>query len=278
MYVLLCGYPPFAGDTDQLILKAVKRGIYTFSTDEWRGVSKEAKVLITNMLRLNPADRITAEVALNDPWIRMNMSKSTVRMHGATEHRKIVDQFRIFRNTSRMKKVALTVIATQLSNDEVNDLRETFAALDGNGDGSLTHDEMRAAMQQHKIDLPDDLEKIMMSIDSDRSGRIDYTEFIAATLDKQTYIQEDACWAAFRVFDIDGDGVITKEELKKILTGESDVKQEHEQLEKMLGVTDTVFANMIAEVDVDGDGKIDFGEFMQMMRGREDKGLLAAVR
>lgn len=34
-----------------------------------------------------------------------------------------------------------------------------------------------------------------------RSGVIDYTEFLAATLDKNVYQKEEACWAAFRVFD-----------------------------------------------------------------------------
>merc|ERR1712134_120150 len=89
--------------------------------------------------------------------------------------------------------------------------------MDVNGDGQLTHQELRKAMLECKVELPGDFEVILKDIDSDRSGKIDYTEFIAATLERKIYIQEDACWAAFRIFDLDGDGVITKEELRHIL-------------------------------------------------------------
>ena len=50
-------------------------------------------------------------------------------------------------------------------------------------------------------------------MDADGSGVIDYTEFLAATLDKKAYIQEDVCWSAFRVFDRNGDGVLTEGEI-----------------------------------------------------------------
>jgi len=165
----------------------------------------------------------------------------------------------------------LTVIATQLSNLEVENLRSTFAAMDANGDGSLTFDELRSAMSECNVAMPDDLEKVMKSIDSDRSGVIDYTEFIAATIERNAYIKEDACWAAFRTFDLDGDGVITKEELRHILTGESD----NTKLKKVVG--DHTLAEMISEVDENGDGQIDFDEFMAMMQRKDAQSMEAAA-
>jgi len=243
-------------------------GAFNFASDEWRGVSKEARELIVNMLKLNPSQRYTCDQALNSPWIKQFKTKTEVK---GFEHKRIVDQFRVFRNTSRMKKIALTVIATQLSNLEVENLRSTFAAMDANGDGSLTFDELRSAMSECNVAMPDDLEKVMKSIDSDRSGVIDYTEFIAATIERNAYIKEDACWAAFRTFDLDGDGVITKEELRHILTGESD----NTKLKKVVG--DHTLAEMISEVDENGDGQIDFDEFMAMMQRKDAQSMEAAA-
>merc|ERR1711870_121111 len=71
--------------------------------------------------------------------------------------------------------------------------------------------------------LPVDLQQLLEEVDSNGSGVIDYTEFLAATLDRQMYIQEDVCWAAFRVFDRNGDGKISKEEMAAVL-GDGGVK------------------------------------------------------
>ena len=45
---------------------------------------------------------------------------------------------------------------------------------------------------------------------------IEYTEFLAAAMERKLYIQRDVCWNAFQVFDLNSDGVITKEELHKV--------------------------------------------------------------
>lgn len=61
LYVLLVGYPPFDGNGDEEIFKAVKKGKYDFKGDEWKSISKEAKNLISKMLTYNPENRINAE-------------------------------------------------------------------------------------------------------------------------------------------------------------------------------------------------------------------------
>merc|ERR1711972_145012 len=82
--------------------------------------------------------------------------------------------------------------------------------------GEMTEGLQKAGLKE----IPENLEQIMKQVDSDGSGVIDYTEFIAATLDKKQYIQEDVCWQAFRVFDRNGDGKISKEEMKAVLKDE----------------------------------------------------------
>eukprot|EP00434_Breviolum_minutum_P023359 symbB.v1.2.020606.t1/scaffold1743.1/size123518/7 len=98
----------------------------------------------------------------------------------------------------------------------------------------------------------------MKEVDSDGSGNIDYTEFLAATLDKRMYIQEDVCWSAFRVFDRNGDGKISMEELQQVLCSND--------VEEVVGAK--ALADLMLEVDGNGDGFIDFKEFLAMMRGQ----------
>ena len=69
MYILLCGYPPFKGKTHNETFGKIQAGKFSFSANEWKDISREAKVLIKKMLTYNPDDRITADKALNDEWI-----------------------------------------------------------------------------------------------------------------------------------------------------------------------------------------------------------------
>merc|ERR1711988_1963154 len=113
------------------------------------------------------------------------------------------------------------VIASQLGESQIKALRDTFMALDENGDGLLTVKEMKEGLGKCGLkEIPPDLQQIMEEVDSDGSGVIDYTEFLAATLDKTVYMKEAVCWQAFRIFDRNGDGKISAQELQYVLGDE----------------------------------------------------------
>jgi len=269
MYVLLCGYPPFHGDTDADVLAKVRLGNFHFAAADWKNVSEDAKQLIRMLLKMNPRDRFTAEQALNHVWVRNTAPKASAVALRST----LVDNLRGFRSQNKLKKAALHVIASQLGESQIKALRDMFMALDGNGDGLLTVAELKHGLEKAGLkEIPPDLQQIMEEVDSDGSGRIDYTEFLAATLDKKTYMCEDACWQAFRVFDVNHDGSISREELMQVLN-DGEVKN----------AAARDMAEIMQEIDQNGDGQIDFQEFMEMMRGGADrkskgKGALGALQ
>jgi len=75
-YVLLCGFPPFCGDTQKDLFMNIMAGNYDFPSPEWDDVSKEAKLFIQNMLVVDSHDRFNAEQCLEDPWIVDNTTSS----------------------------------------------------------------------------------------------------------------------------------------------------------------------------------------------------------
>jgi calcium-dependent protein kinase len=97
---------------------------------------------------------------------------------------------------------------------------------------------------------------LLAAADTDKSGQIDYTEFIAATMEAQIFLRNDYLRTAFDMFDKDKSGKIDVSEIMLMLgeDGMQDINVSKEQLLKY-----------IAEVDENGDGEIDFDEFCTMM-------------
>jgi calcium-dependent protein kinase len=96
-----------------------------------------------------------------------------------------------------------------------------------------------------------EFESILSSLDTNESGLIDYNEFLAATLDRNVYTKEEYLLAAFRAIDVNGDGFISREELNSLVRSDPLLRQEEE-----------VYSRIIGEVDCNGDGVIDFMEFI----------------
>lgn len=259
MYVVLCGYPPFCGESDADVLAKVRLGNFSFNSSDWKGISEDAKALIKCLLKMNPRDRYTAEQALNHVWIKNKAPKATDAMLQSSN----LDNLRHFRSQNKLKKAALRIIASELTDPQIKELRNIFMSLDENGDGFLTSVELKEGLLKSGITkMPDDFQSIIDGIDSDGSGVIDYSEFIAASIDKKLYTEEEICWQAFKVFDLDGNGKITKEEMLQILM------KDQGDLQAVAKAAMNEIIEMMKEIDSDGDGDVDFQEFMAMMRGQ----------
>ncbi|KAM5137765.1 serine/threonine-protein kinase 33 [Mantella aurantiaca] len=69
MYMLLCGDPPFVAALEDKLFGLIKKGELKFSHAAWQSVSDAAKDVLQKLLRVDPAERITANELLDDPWI-----------------------------------------------------------------------------------------------------------------------------------------------------------------------------------------------------------------
>jgi calcium/calmodulin-dependent protein kinase I len=69
-YILLCGFPPFYGNTDQQIFEKILRVEYDFPSPDWDHISVEAKQFIKSILVPEPSKRPSAIEAMEMDWIK----------------------------------------------------------------------------------------------------------------------------------------------------------------------------------------------------------------
>lgn len=249
MYIMLCGYPPFNAESDELILEKIKTGKFTFPPEEWDTISPLAKDLVSKMLTFHPSKRLSASECLEHKWLVANNNKTVDKKISI----RCLNNMKKFHANRKLQQASLTYIVNNLlSKEEKNDLLELFQQFDTNGDGVLSKEEI---LNGYKTLMPfedaeKEVERIMNEVDIDKSGTIDYNEFVLATINKQKLLNKEKLEATFKMFDKDGSGTITADEIKSVL-GKT--------------VDKNILEEMIKEVDTNGDQEISLVEFKEMM-------------
>jgi len=263
-YILLSGHHPFNGGTPDDVLKQVKAANYSTDGGPWKAVSGDAKSLVKSCMAKYPANRVSATQALEDQWIKDCEDLDDADGIGSLE----LSGLKTFSRMNHLKKAAVTVVATQLTSEKIEKLRGMFMQMDSNSDGTLSISELKDGLEWSGVASPANLDALLKEADTDGSGVVDYTEFLAATMDKKLYHQEDVVWTAFKKFDLNGSGSIDRQELAKVL-GDEGVAEALHLPDAGGGDTEQLLADIFAAVDSNGDGLIDFDEFLKMMRQHE---------
>jgi len=145
-----------------------------------------------------------------------------------------------------------------LTESDVKKLKAAFNLLDLNSDGCVNVSELHTMLTNIGIAVKEDLiQEIIRSVSKEGNSLLTEAEFMAwmgrfTRTDSKDELMEDLL-AAFQVFDKDGNGFITKDELRIAMEtiGEK--------------VTEKELQNMLRQADVDNDGMINYQEFLRIM-------------
>ncbi|KAI3692670.1 hypothetical protein L6452_32491 [Arctium lappa] len=249
LYILLCGVPPFWAESEHGIFNAILRGHVDFTSDPWPSISPQAKDLVRKMLNSDPKQRLTAYQVLSHPWIKEDGEAPDKPLDNA-----VMGRLKQFRAMNNFKKVALRVIAGCLSEEEIMGLKEMFRGMDTDNSGTITLEELKHGLSKQGTKLSEsEVKQLIEAADADGNGTIDYDEFITATMHMNRIDREEHLYTAFQYFDKDNSGYITMEEM--------------EQAIREYGMNDgREIKEIVSEIDTDNDGRINYDEFVAMMR------------
>ncbi|CAD8185028.1 unnamed protein product [Paramecium octaurelia] len=250
LYILLCGYPPFDARSEGRIMEKVSKGVYSFDSQEWEEVTKEAKEFVRKMLQFEPNKRINAQQALNDPWIKRFTNPTEFDRPLMTE---VLTNMRKFTKQQKLQEAVFKFIVVQLATkEEKAELLKIFQCLDTNQDGKLSKQELLVGYSKvmKPIEAAEEVNCIFQQVDKNNSGSIDYTEFVVATIDRQQLLSKQRLQVTFHMFDKDKSGSITIDELKEIFSG----------------IPEEMWKQVVQDFDSNSDGQISLEEFFAMMK------------
>lgn len=142
---------------------------------------------------------------------------------------------------------------SSLTEQQINDYRETFTLCDKDNDGKITADELGAVLTSlgHSPTTAA-LEDMLREADTDDDGKLDWPDFMTIVArDLDTRSNDDDLLEAFRAFDKDGSGRINATEWLTVMQAHGEEQTSEEVSE------------LIREADVDGDGQINYEEFIK---------------
>ena len=216
---------------------------------------------MSKLLERDPKKRWTAKKAYSHPWIQnLNMA---MKVNFTDE---VFRGLKKLVNMKGLKRTILMYLTLQIPEKDVENLLEIFRTIDKDGNGMISREEMRQGLSyfgqktnQKKIEEKD-MDEIFDAMDFDGSGQVDYSgiylvyaEFLASFLDCFVYKNEKFLREAFNKMDVNKDNKLGKSDLQNLIhSGNLSFRDE--------------MSRLIDEVDLDQDGKIDFNEFMGLLR------------
>lgn len=119
-----------------------------------------------------------------------------------------------FKGVSQFKRAAMNLLVKMASEDEVKDLRKQFQAIDKDGSGMILASELAAIIRKRQMNMSDkDIKDIISEIDYHGNSKINYSEFLSATINIKTFLNDHKLNAIFSQFDTDNSGKITEENI-----------------------------------------------------------------
>lgn len=142
-----CSFALLCGDRKDIIDKIMDCD-FEFSGRRWKRISNQAKVFVEDLLVSDPEDRLTANEAICSLWLNKR-SMATVRGPTEAEFDFSTNNIQNYTNYSKLKKLALMVIAHKSTSEEIGILRKIFQKYDTRGDGSIKYPDFKKAVSRY---------------------------------------------------------------------------------------------------------------------------------
>jgi len=253
LFILLCGKPPFWGESDKEILEKVKNNNIDWREEEWKNVSADGQAFVKELLTVKPSNRPSASEALQHRWFKKYLYKHPVEKSQVQDFYNNICTFKIDPLLFFQQATLAYMVHHLTKKEDIIDIKHFYNWIDNNGDGKMEYKEVVEGFKQFIPVNEKELTKIFKYIDQGHTGCIEYEEFVRACINKKELLVEENLKSTFVLFTkTNVEATISCNDFKSILGLSSKF-------------SDKQWDMIIKTIDKNGDGQIEFDEFKDMM-------------
>ena len=258
MYILICGEPPFQGETEEEIFANVKKGKYSFHQKEFRDVSESCIDLIKQLLEPDKNQRITASEALKHAFFKENYDPNLTFYKNMDKKNYLNKLLEVKKLPSKFHELIEAYLCFNfIKKDEEKKLTQVFRYLDRRGKNRLSFYDFSKTFKENGINVSKkQIQNMIDIIDSDGNNTIEYQEFLRAMCDKDTLYNDKNLESVFNSIDISQKGYINVDDIKKFIFKNKDV-------------ADITFCNYLKQIGMDLSSKLELDQFIDIIRNQK---------
>ena len=260
-YLMLCGEPPFNGNSNNEIFKKIVKENIKFKSLLWKNISNNAKDFVKICLSKNSNKRPSAQEALNHIWF----SNVKNEIHNNKNIKKeILLNIKDFNINYEFKQMVLKyLINNKLSYEEKKVFKDAFYALDFNHNGFIIESDLKKAFDLFNINIDEkQINHLFNILPENKNLGLGFIEFIMAGIDKKLIFTEENLEDAFNYFDINKKGDIEFDNLNSALLR---MGKKYINSNDINSIIDEVMLN-IKKNDKEKCHKISKDDFMEIFR------------
>ena len=256
LYMFITGRAPFGGQSNKEIINAIKTQTLDINNEKLLKASPEVRDLIIGLLKNDTNERLSAKQALNHIWFTKFNGRKLFGNFRDEDIQMYIDNLFNYSFHSKIQQLVIAFLVHNLpTTDSSRNILKLYRYFNESGDCKLAKEELIKGLSKYrdKVEVIKKVENLFILLDSDNNGFIEYEEFLRACIDKKEILTEEYLKYAFNFLDKENKGILTAEQIYKTF------------LEKENKLFEIAISKDINDVDIDGDGNVNFEEFKILM-------------
>lgn len=210
-YILLTGCPPFQGENLAEVYNEILYEKLKLYRSDWEDLSPYSLDFVKSMLKKNPDMRLTADKALEHPFITQKVGDSKELIKAS-----VLEKLTLDSGPSLLKKEIFGILSVYIKSETIEKWNKCFHSLDTDGSGQIRISDIIKELKDSNVHI-DKIKQLEDQYSDKMDAKISYSDFLTKVINVRKEIKESDVQKVFEQLDRDKKGKIEAKDLASYL-------------------------------------------------------------